>query len=223
MSRNKLTNSNIQRLFLMSVVVLAMGILAACGGGQPAAVPSTSATVAISYIAHIDDAPDSARVGIVVEDGKFAVYVCSLDDAFNLKAARWYSGDIGADGSVQGTSPDGVQFQGTVSGDTFTGTIINTAGRTWTFSGSAIPPGGPAGLYRGISQFGGQEIVTGSVVDSDGSFASTVQYRGQIAFVTPVSSSPLRVDNDTLKVTLGEPSQQVEVTLVTTLKGVELF
>ena len=222
MSRNKLTNSKLQRLFLVSVLVLVMGTLAACGdGGQPAAV--TTATAATSYIARIDDAPDSARVGIVVEDGKFAVYVCSLDDAFNLKAARWYSGELGADGSTQGTSPDSVQFQAIVSGDSFTGTIINTAGRTWTFSGSAIPAGGPAGLYRGISQFGDQEIVVGSVVDPDGSFASTVQVRGQIAFVTPVANSPLRVDNDTIKVTLGDPSQQVEVTLVTTLKGVELF
>ena len=213
---NNQTNSNIQRLFLIGVLVLAMGTLAACGGGEPA-------VVATSYIAKIADAPASARVGIVVEDGKFAVYVCSLDDAFNLLSARWYSGDVGAGGSVQGTSPDGVVFEGTVSGDQFTGTIVNAAGQTWTFSGSVVPAGGPGGLYRGIAEYGGQEIVVGAVVDPDGSFASTVQVRGEIAFVTPVGSSPLRVDNDTIKVTLGDPSQQVEVTLVTTLIGVELF
>jgi len=211
-----------QQLSLTIMVIMSIIVLTACGGGS-ASTTTTTTSVATSYIAHIDDAPDSARVGIVVEDGKFAVYVCSLDDAFNLKAARWYSGELGADGSAQGTSPDGVQFQAVVSGDSFTGTIVNTLGKTWTFSGSAITAGGPAGLYRGISKIGDQEIVVGSVVDPDGSFASTVQYRGQIAFVTPVSSSPLRVDNDTLKVTLGDPSQQVEVTLVTTLKGVELF
>ena len=198
------------------MLVLSMA-LSACGGG------ASSAAAATSYIATIADAPASARVGIVVEDGKFAVYVCSLDDAFNLKAARWYSGDIGADGTVSGVSPDGVTFEGVVKGDSFTGTITNTEGRLWTFSGSSIPAGGPAGLYRGITTFNGQEIVVGSVIDPDGSFASTVQYRGQIAFVTPVNGAPLRVDNDTIKVTLGDPSQQVEVTLVTTLKGVELF
>lgn len=208
-----------KKLFRSSIfplmVILSL-VLSACGNGA-------NSTAATSYIAKIDDAPASARVGIVVEDGKFAVYVCSLDDEFNLKAARWYSGDIGADGAVSGVSPDGVQFEGVVKGDSFTGTITNTEGRLWTFSGSAIAAGGPAGLYRGISTFNGQEIVVGSVIDADGSFASTVQYRGQIAFVTPVNGAPLRVDNNTLKVTLGDPSQQVEVKLVTTLKGVELF
>jgi len=210
-------NKNKSNIVLICVLALSM-LLTACGGGA-----AESTAVATSYIAKIADAPASARIGIVVEDGKFAVYVCSLDDAFNLKAARWYSGDIASDGSVSGVSPDGVQFQGVVSGDTFSGTITNTEGRVWDFSGSSIPAGGPAGLYRGIAQYGGQEIVVGSVVDPDGSFASTVQYRGQIAFVTPVDGAPLRVDNDTIKVTLGDPSQQVEVTLVTTLKGVELF
>lgn len=200
------------------IILLAFSLLlTACGGG------AGESTVATSYIAKIADAPASARVGIVVENGKFAVYVCSLDDAFNLKSARWYSGDVGAGGVVSGTSPDGVVFQGTVSGDSFTGTIVNAEGRTWTFSGSAIPAGGPAGLYRGIAEYNGQEVVVGAVIDPDGSFASTVQVRGEIAFITPVGGSPLRVDNDTIKVTLGDLSQQVEVTLVTTLVGVELF
>jgi hypothetical protein len=206
------------KLNLLLALVLALSIvLTACGGG------AAESTVAISYIAKIDDAPASARVGIVVEDGKFAVYVCSLDDAFNLKAARWYSGDIAADGSVSGVSPDGVQFEGVVSGDTFSGTIINTEGRTWTFSGSAVPAGGPAGLYRGIADYNGQQVVVGAVVDPDGSFASTVQVRGEIAFVTPVGGSPLRVDTTNIKVTIGDPSQQVAASLVTTLTGVELF
>lgn len=204
--------------YFMLTVLLAFSILlSACGGG------AASSTAAISYIAKIEDAPPSARIGIVVEDGKFAVYICSLDDAFNLIAARWYSGDVGADGSVSGVSPDGVEFQGVVSGDSFTGTITNIEGRVWNFSGASVTANGPAGLYRGVTTYNGEEIVVGSVIDPDGSFASTVQYRGQIAFVTPVNAAPLRVDNTTVKVTLGDPSQQVEVKLVTTLKGVELF
>lgn len=211
--------SSTGRLLLIAILVLTM--LTACGGG---AAPEPAASVgAISYIATIADAPESARVGIVVEDGKFAVYVCSLDDAFNLKSARWYSGDIGPDGTVSGVSSDGVQFQGVVSGDSFTGTLINTEGRTWTFSGSAIQAGGPAGLYHGIAEYNGQEVVVGAVVDPDGSFASTVQVRGKIEFVTPVNSAPLRVDTTSLKVTIGDPGQQIAALLVTTLKGVELF
>ncbi len=210
--------SVVQRFVLSIVLIVSMSMLTACGGG------SASTTVAaVSYIAHIDDAPATARIGIVVEDGKFAVYICSLDDAFNLAAARWYSGDVGADGSVQGTSPDGVQFQGKVSDDQFSGTITGVAGKVWTFSGAAVPAGGPAGLYRGTAQLDGKDIVVGAVIDPDGSFASTVQFKGQIAFVTPVAGAPLRVDNDTIKVTLGDPSQQVEAGLVITLKGVELF
>jgi hypothetical protein len=213
------------KILWIAMLVLAI-LLTACGGS---AVPDTDTSTittnanAVSYIAHIDDAPDSARIGIVVEDGKFAVYICSLDDPFNTVAARWYSGEVGANGAVSGVSPDGVKFEGTVSGDQFTGVITGAAGKLWNFSGSAVPAGGPAGLYRGIGEYGGQEIVVGAVVDPDGTFASTVQVRGKIEFVTPVAGAPLRVDNDTIKVTLGDPSQQFEVTLVVTLKGVELF
>lgn len=212
---NKLTISTFHRCLFQSVLVLALGVLTACGGQS-----TNTTTGATSYIARIDGAPDSARVGIVVEDGKFAVYVCSLDDAFNLTSARWYTGDIGADGSVQGVSPDGVQFQGTVSGNQFSGTLINTAQQTLTFNGTAVPAGGPAGLYRGLGEYGGQEVVAGAVVDTDGSFASTVQYKGKIQFVTPVSSEPVRLDDTSLNVTIGDPSQQIKVLLVTTLNGV---
>jgi hypothetical protein len=214
---NKFAITTFGRVLMIAVLVLSIGLLAACGGQSTAATSG-----ATSYIARIDGAPESARIGIVVEAGKFAVYVCSLDDAFNLTSARWYSGDVGADGSVQGISPDGVQFQGKVSGDTFSGTLINTAQQTLTFSGKAVPAGGPAGLYRGLGEYGGQEVVAGSVVDTDGSFASTVQYKGKIEFVTPVASEPLRLDSTSLNVTIGEPSQQIKVLLVTTLNGVEL-
>ena len=214
---NKLAITTFNRVLIISMLILSMSLLTACGGQSAATTAS-----ATSYIARIEGAPDSARVGIVVENGKFAVYVCSLDDAFNLTSARWYSGDVGADGSVQGVSPDGVQFQGKVSGDTFSGTLINTAQQTLTFRGKAIPAGGPAGLYRGLGEYGGQGVVTGAVIDTDGSFASTVQYKGKIEFVTPVASEPQRLDNTSLNVTIGDPSQQIKVLLVTTLKGVQL-
>ena len=215
MLHNKFATKTFGRVLLITVLVLSIGLLTACGG------QSTNTTSgATSYIARIDGAPESARIGIVVEAGKFAVYVCSLDDAFNLTSARWYSGDVGADGLVQGVSPDGVQFQGKVSGDTFSGTLINTAQQTLTFSGAAVPAGGPAGLYRGLGEYAGQEVVAGSVVDTDGSFASTVQYKGKIEFVTPVASEPLRLDNTSLNVTIGDLSQQLKVLLVTTLEGV---
>jgi len=195
---------------LICFLIALMLTLSACGG-QPAAGGT-------SYIARIDGAPDSARVGIVVEDGKFAVYVCSLDDAFNLTSARWYSGDIGSDGSVQGVSPDGVQFQGVVKDNQFSGTLVNTAGQTLTFNGVSVPNGGPASLYRGLGQYGGQDIIAGAVIDSDGSFASTVQYNDQIAFVTPIANAPTRLDNTSMNITIGDISEQIKVLLVNTLE-----
>ena len=214
---NKLVPAKLNRILMVTIVVLSTTLLAACGGQS-----ATTTTAATSYIARIDGAPDSARVGIVLENGKFAVYVCSLDDAFNLTSARWYTGDVGADGSVQGVSLDGVQFQGKVSSDTFSGTLINTAQQTLTFSGKAVPAGGPAGLYRGLGEYGGQQVVTGAVIDTDGSFASTVQYKGKIEFVTPVAGEPQALDNTALNVTIGNPGQQIQVLLVTTLEGVQL-
>src|SRR3970040_2019622 len=91
--------ATLKRILIVTMLVLSTTLLAACGGQS-----ATATTAATSYIARIDGAPDSARVGIVVENGKFAVYVCSLDDVFNLTSARWYTGDVGADGSVQGVS-----------------------------------------------------------------------------------------------------------------------
>ena len=118
-------------------------------------------------------------------------------------------------------SPDGVQFQGS-SGDTFRGSLINTAQQTLTFSGKAVPADGPAGLYRGLGEYGGQAVVVGSVIDTDGSFASTVQYKGKIEFVTPVANEPQQLDNTSLNVTIGDPGQSITVLLVTTLEGVPL-
>jgi hypothetical protein len=146
------------------------------------------------------------------------VYVCSLDDAFNLTSARWYSGVIGSDGSVQGVSPDGVQFQGVVKDNQFSGTLVNTAGQTLAFSGASVPNGGPAGLYRGLGQYDGQDIIAGAVIDSDGSFASTVQYKDQIAFVTPIAGAPVRLDNTSMNVAIGNLSEQIKVLLVNTLE-----
>jgi hypothetical protein len=75
------------------------------------------------------------------------VYICSLDDPFNTVAARWYSGEVGANGAVSGVSPDGVKFEGTVSGDQFTGVITGAAGKLWNFRVQRFS-GCPAGLYR---------------------------------------------------------------------------
>jgi hypothetical protein len=201
-------------LNLTLLIVIALFALSACGGGA-------ATTGAQSYIATVEGAPTSARVGIVVEEGKFAAYVCSLDDGFNLTSSRWYSGTVDANGNVQGVSPDGVEFKGTIQNNQFTGTLVNTEKVTWNFKGSLVPAGGAAGLYRGTGQYNGKDIVVGSVISTDGSFAATAEYKGKIEFVAPVAGEPASQSANTVVVKIGPTLEQFTVTLVTTLKGVE--
>ncbi len=203
-------------LSLTGLALVGLLLLSACGG-------QTANANAQSYIATIDGAPASARVGIVVEAGQFAAYVCSLDDGFNTTSARWYTGTVDANGNVGGVSPDGVVFKGLVQNDRFSGTLVNTAQVTWDFKGLLVPNGGPAGLYRGTGQYNGQDIIVGAVISTDGSFASTTQYQGKIEFVTPVGEKPTSQSGNSLKVLLGPASEPHAATLVTTLKGLQLF
>jgi hypothetical protein len=92
--------------FFISIVLSIF--LTACGG--------TTTEGAVSYIGTIDDAPESARIGAVAENGKFVLYVGSLDDAFNLATSRWFSGNMDGDGTFAGTSPDGVKVNGSING-----------------------------------------------------------------------------------------------------------
>jgi hypothetical protein len=212
MLNHKLKNPFIKVKLIYIVTVLTL-LISACGGAQ------STAGGAASYIATLDGAPASARVGIVVEDGKFKAYVCSLDDAFNLTSARWYEGELDANGSFELTSSDGVVLKGTIQGDQFTGTLISIQAVSMAFNGAAVTSGAPAGLYRGTGQIDGQDVIAGAVISSDGSFASTTQYEGQIKFVTPVGPEPVQLSDTTLGISLGANGQQIPVTLVTTLKG----
>lgn len=197
------------------VLMLALGLIGCAGPNEPAA---PAAEGAASYIATMTGAPASARVGLVLEGSNFVVYVCSLDDTFNLTSARWYEGELAADGkTITGTSTDGVTLNATVEGDVFAGTIVNTEGTSLPFSGSVVAAGGPTGLYRGFAQYGGQDIVIGAVVSADGSFASTVQYKGRFEFVTPVAGEPQRLSDQSINVTIGSDAIQVPAQLVTTL------
>lgn len=214
---SKLHNKPTARhLSLMGFLLAVLAVLSACSGQ---AAPAS----AQSYIATIDGAPASARVGIVVEAGQFAAYVCSLDDGFNTTSARWYTGTVDASGNVSGVSPDGVAFKGTIQNGQFNGSLVNTDKVTWNFKGALVPPGTQAGLYRGTGQYNGQDVVVGAVFSTDGSFASTTQYKGKIEFVTPVGDKPANQKASSLDVLLGPAQEPHTVTLVGTLKGVQLF
>lgn len=192
----------------------------ALNGPAPAAPPSSA--TAKTYIAKLDNAPPSARAVIVVEEGKFDAYVCSLDDAFNQTSARWYKGTVDANGGFQATSSDGVEFKGTVKGDQFSGTLVNTTKQTLTFAGSAVPSNGTAGLYRGVAKYQGEDVIVGAVLAADNTFAATAQYKNAFKFVSPVAGEPVRLSDTQLGVKIGT-GEQVTVNRVTTLKGASIF
>ncbi|MBL8099526.1 MAG: hypothetical protein JNK81_10100 [Anaerolineales bacterium] len=196
------------------VLIVLSILLTACGG---------SATEgAVSYIGTIDGAPESARIGVVAENGKFVIYICSLDDAFNLATSRWFSGDLDGDGTFVGTSPDGVKVNGSVNGSSLIGFITTLQGERLTFRGSAIPAGGPAGIYQGIGEYDGQQVIVGAVIDEDNLFAAaTVQVSNTVEFITPVVTPPFRVNNTELILTFGDLGQKVDLLLVSTVEGVE--
>lgn len=189
------------------VLIVLSILLTACGGSSPEG--------AVSYIGTIDDAPESARIGVVAENGKFVIYICSLDDAFNLATSRWFSGDLDGDGTFVGTSPDGVKVNGSVNGSSLIGFITTLQGERLTFRGSAIPAGGPAGIYQGIGEYDGQRVIVGAVIDEDNLFAAaTVQAQDKIEFIFPILTPPLRVNASKLILTVGDLNQKIDIFLI---------
>ena len=179
---------------------------------------TSAAGAATSYVASFPEGAGSACVGIVVQDGRFKAYVCSLDEAFNLEYARWYEGKVGSNGAIRKTSPDGVTLKATVSGDTFTGEVTNAKNVPLSFDGGSVAVGTDhIGLYRGVGKYGGKPVLVGAVIDDDGTFASTTQYVGKIRFVTPVGDTPTTLGDKHLAVFLGPDETPYLAALVTAL------
>jgi hypothetical protein len=211
--------------FLFSVLTVLTLLISACGASGVGTEETTheEATHADTFIARLSGAPDSARVVVVVEEGKFDAYICSLDDPFNLTTARWYKGDIDANGGFQVTSTDGVTLSGSIDDHHFSGTVTNIEGQAFTFEGETVALDGPAGLYRGVGTYNGEEVIVGSVVAEDGTFAATAQFRDRFEFVSPVAGEPNRLSDTSLAVKIGPEGHEVTVDLVTTLQGPGLF
>lgn len=196
------------------VVIVLSILLTACGGSTPEG--------AVSYIAKIDGAPESARIGLVIENHKFIAYVSSLDDTFNVSTARWFSGTADGDGTFAGISEDGVKINGSTYGNSFTGYVTNLQGDRFIFRGSPIPAGGPAGIYQGVGEYDGQPVIVGAVVDESNMFvAATVQVSHSVEFITPLVTPPFRVNSTKLILTFGDLGQKVDLLLVSTVEDVE--
>lgn len=198
--------------FFFSMLVVCL-LASACGTSVP--------KEATTYIGTIHNSPESARIGIVIENLKFVVYICSLDDDFNASTGRWFVGDLETDGTVDGRSSDGVKVNGSINYSNFTGIITNLQGEVITFQGKEVPIGGPAGLYRGVGEYDGQAVIVGAIVEDETFIASTVQVQDKIEFITPITIPPFRVDNSNLILTFGALSQRLDIFLVSTLQGLE--
>lgn len=198
------------KLFALFILITCL-FISSCGSPFP--------TEATTYIAKISNGPESARIGILIDNGKFILYICSLDEEFNRLTARWFVNDLEPDGTVDGLSPDGVRVNGSIIKNTFTGIITNLDGKVTTFRGSAIPAGGPAGLYRGEGIYNGQAVILGAVFDTDNvTFVTTVQVEGKNEFITPISDIPFRINDTLVKITVGDLKEKIEATLVTSLE-----
>src|SRR5262245_47631312 len=159
-------------------------VLAACAAGV-AAVPSvraddekieTPAAPFTTYIGELKDAPESARVALVVEGSKFVAYVCSADHPFNTTFSRWLRGDVKA-GQLTATK-DGITLTATLKGDTVTGSI--TKGKTHEFSAKAIAPDANAGLFRASETFNEDDYIVGWIVDEKGEIVGTGGKAGDV-------------------------------------------
>ena len=140
-----------------------------------------------------------------------------------MTTARWYKGSIDANGGFQAVSEYGVTLTGSLAGESFSGTVTNIEGQTFAFDGAAVAPGGPAVLYRGLSTYNGEEVIVGSVIAEDGTFAATAQTQGRLAFISPVASEPNRLSATSLAVKIGADGQKIKVDLVTPLQGPQIF
>jgi hypothetical protein len=208
-------NRAIGLLFVLAFLLLTLDFREVFASTAQSSTAQSS--TAQSFVAKFSNGPANARVGIVVQDGKYKAYVCSLDNEFNLIAARWYEGDV-VNGQVSGISLDGVQFEATLAGSSFKGRVTDLNKKTLEFRGSQIKVGqNHAGLYRGKAEVNGKNVIVGAVIGMDGSFASTVQFDQEIRFVTPIAPKPNLISSEHLVVWLGADKQPAIASLVNSL------
>jgi hypothetical protein len=145
-----------------------------------------------TYIGELEDAPESARVAIVIEGDKFVAYVCSADDAFNQACSRWLRGVV-KDGRLAATT-DKVELTATLTGDTVSGSIKKD--KVHEFAARAVAGDANAGLFRASETFDEKDYVAGWIIDEKGNVVGTGGRRGGA-----VQTLPAPKGNNDLKLT----------------------
>jgi hypothetical protein len=178
-------------------------VLAACAAGV-VAVPhlraddekiETPAPRFTTYIGELKNAPESARIALVVEESKFVAYVCSADQEFNNTFSRWLRGDV-KDGQLSGTA-GGIELTATLKGDTVSGSIKKD--KVHEFIAKAIPGDANAGLFRASETFNEDDYIVGWIIDEKGNVVGTGGRRGG-----PVQTLQPPKGNNDLRVVAGK-------------------
>src|SRR4051812_9768858 len=99
-----------RRGFWIGAVALAAGLVGTAAPNRPAAPGEepAAAPAARTFIGELTGAPESARVGFVVEGNTFVAYVCSADQAFNDTFSRWFRGEV-RDGKLSARGAGGAE------------------------------------------------------------------------------------------------------------------
>ena len=119
---------------------LAAAAVMAATGGKASAEESSATT----FVGKLEGGPASARVAVVTDEDGFIAYVCSADDGFNQKAARWFRGTI-EDGKFA-AERDGLKFSGKISPDGVQG--LMSTGDELSFTATPCDDTTLAGLFR---------------------------------------------------------------------------
>jgi hypothetical protein len=157
------------------VAALMVAVMATTPKPELRADEPKAAPTAATYVATLDGAPDSARLGLVCDGKSFLAYVCSGDEQFTADAARWFRGEC--DGkSIKASSPDGRTLTATLTAAGMTGTLT-AAGKTYKFTAEAAAADSLAAVYRAEDDGDDGAVVFGWVVDADGFVAGARQQK----------------------------------------------
>ena len=160
-------------------MVIALVVLAACGGGSDEAADPAPATAARTYVGTAQGT--AAFVAVVFDGSRVLAYVCDgvpgepAGTAPTIQA--WFNAS--SDGTVvHATQPAG-QLQLRLTQADMTGTLTLADGRALAVSGRTVA--GDAGLYRADATGSGAKAVAGWILAADGQQRGGVGGEGSLA------------------------------------------
>jgi len=143
-------------LAVVTMLCLATGVLAACGGNDDDDGPASAKAAPMTYVGALSGT--RALVGIATNGSRIRAYVCDSRDV-----ATWFDGTLDDDGAAVLTAAGGQRFEAKVGDASASGSVTLGDGRRHAFEAALAE--GEAGLYRGTHE----RSVGGWIVLADGS------------------------------------------------------